>query len=113
MPNLAIDLMERGYVPDWLTRIGIRRLLAQRLRAEATGDDQAREAALARLETELRASPIALHTQSANAQHYELPAGFFQKTLGPRLKYKIGENRSLFHACACTNRVVWHGQLEP
>ena len=28
----AIELMERGYVPDWLTRVGIRRLLAERLR---------------------------------------------------------------------------------
>ncbi len=87
MLNLAIDLMERGYVPDWLIRIGIRRLLAERLRAGDPGDDQARAAALARLEAELRASPIALHTRSANEQHYELPAGFFQKALGPRLKY--------------------------
>ena len=31
MLDTAIDLMERGYVPDWLTRIGIRRLLAERL----------------------------------------------------------------------------------
>jgi len=87
MLNLAIDWMERGYIPDWLIRIGIRRLLAARLRAEDPGDDQARAAALARLEADLRASPIALHTRSANEQHYELPAGFFQKALGPRLKY--------------------------
>ena len=87
MLNLAIDWMERGYIPDWLIRIGIRRLLAERLRAEDPGDDQARAAALARLEADLRASPIALHTRSANEQHYELPAGFFQKALGPRLKY--------------------------
>ncbi len=87
MLDTAIDLMERGYVPDWLTRIGIRRLLAERLRAEDAGDDQAREAALVRLEEELRASPIALHTGAANEQHYEVPAGFFQKVLGPRLKY--------------------------
>ncbi|MDG4550302.1 MAG: cyclopropane-fatty-acyl-phospholipid synthase [Candidatus Contendobacter sp.] len=87
MLNTAIDLMERGYVPDWLARLGIRRLLAGRLRTEATGDDRAREAALARLEAELRASPVAIHAQSANEQHYELPAGFFEKTLGPRLKY--------------------------
>jgi len=83
----AIDLMERGYVPDWLTRIGIRRLLAERLRGAATDDDRARETALARLEAELRAGPIALHTGAANEQHYEVPAGFFQKVLGPRLKY--------------------------
>ncbi len=82
MLKTAIDLIERGYVPDWLTRIGIRRLLAERLRVA-----QSDEAALARLEAELRHSPIALHTDSANQQHYEVPAGFFQSVLGPRLKY--------------------------
>jgi cyclopropane-fatty-acyl-phospholipid synthase len=88
MLKTAIDLMERGYIPDGLIRIGIRRLLGERLRmGKALGDDQARETALARLEGELRNSPIALHTTSANQQHYEVPAGFFQKTLGPRLKY--------------------------
>ncbi|MBK8537790.1 MAG: class I SAM-dependent methyltransferase [Candidatus Competibacteraceae bacterium] len=87
MLNIAIDLMERGYVPDGLIRIGIRRLLAQRLHAEEARDEQVRAAALEKFIVELRASPIALHTTAANAQHYELPAGFFQKTLGPRLKY--------------------------
>ncbi len=83
----AIDLMERGLVPDWLTRIGVRRLLAERLRVAEASDDQTRAAAMVRLEAELRHSPIALQTQAANAQHYEVPASFFQKTLGPRLKY--------------------------
>jgi cyclopropane-fatty-acyl-phospholipid synthase len=87
MLKTAIDLMERGYVPDGLTRMGIRRLLSQRLRAEDAHDERVREVALERLVAELRASPIALHATSANEQHYELPAGFFQKTLGPRLKY--------------------------
>ena len=77
----AIELMERGYVPDWLTRVGIRRLLAERLRGAGHA------AVRARLEAELRASPIALHTGDANAQHYEVPAAFFAKVLGPRLKY--------------------------
>jgi cyclopropane-fatty-acyl-phospholipid synthase len=87
MLKTAIDLMERGYVPDWLTRIGIRRLLGERLRAADPGDDRARAAALERLEATLRASPIALHIRAVNDQHYEVPAGFFQKVLGPRLKY--------------------------
>jgi len=34
--------------------------------------------------------PIAEHTQAANAQHYELPARFFERVLGPRLKYSSG-----------------------
>jgi cyclopropane-fatty-acyl-phospholipid synthase len=38
----------------------------------------------------LRASPIAIETQAANAQHYELPTSFFEAHLGPRLKYSCG-----------------------
>ncbi len=36
---------------------------------------------------ELRASPIAIETQAANSQHYEVPARFFELCLGKRLKY--------------------------
>jgi hypothetical protein len=57
MLNIAIDLMERGYVPDGLTRMGIRRLLAGRLRAEEARGEPARAAALEKLIAELRASP--------------------------------------------------------
>ena len=83
MLKTAVDWMERGYLPDWLIRIGIRRLLAERLRLAASEDEQHLE----RLIAELRASPIAFNTASANEQYYEVPAEFFQKTLGPRLKY--------------------------
>ncbi|ODA66701.1 Cyclopropane-fatty-acyl-phospholipid synthase [Methyloligella halotolerans] len=31
--------------------------------------------------------PIALHTDTANEQHYELPAAFFEHVLGPQRKY--------------------------
>lgn len=31
--------------------------------------------------------PIAIVPEKANAQHYEVPAAFFQKVLGPQLKY--------------------------
>ena len=80
----VIDLCERGFVPDVLARFGMRRLIAQRLADESAGDPAARHAAFVR---ELRASPIAIHTQDANAQHYEVPAEFFRLHLGPRLKY--------------------------
>ena len=83
MLKSAIDWMEQGYLPDWLIRIGIRRLLAEQLRLAAAGGEQSLERFIA----ELRASPIAFNTASANEQHYEVPAGFFQKALGPRLKY--------------------------
>jgi cyclopropane-fatty-acyl-phospholipid synthase len=35
----------------------------------------------------LRAGPVAIHTDAPNAQHYEVPTEFFQRVLGPRLKY--------------------------
>ncbi|MEO8271231.1 MAG: cyclopropane-fatty-acyl-phospholipid synthase family protein, partial [Aureliella sp.] len=76
----AIDLAEAGYVPDWLVRIGIRRLLTKRLRQSQTAD----VAAFAR---QLRNAPLAVETQAANDQHYEVAAEFFQSALGPRLKY--------------------------
>jgi cyclopropane-fatty-acyl-phospholipid synthase len=39
---------------------------------------------------QLKKSPIAVHTDKANDQHYELPAEFFQLVLGRRLKYSSG-----------------------
>jgi cyclopropane-fatty-acyl-phospholipid synthase len=80
----VIDLCERGWIPDPLARFGMRRLVTQRLREESAGDPAARHA---QFERELRASPIAINTQDANAQHYEVPAEFFRLHLGPRLKY--------------------------
>jgi cyclopropane-fatty-acyl-phospholipid synthase len=80
----VIELCERGWIPDALARFGMRRLVAQRLADESAGDAAARHAQFVR---ELRASPIAIHTQDANAQHYEVPAEFFRLHLGPRLKY--------------------------
>ena len=82
-----IELVENGHIPDLLTRAGIRLLLLQRLREQAQeGPDQEWQAMMTFVE-EMRQSPIALHTQEANEQHYELPPRFFELVLGPHLKY--------------------------
>ena len=82
-----IELAERGLLPDAAIRLGIRRLCAQRLREEGAGGAEAvHERFRARLQG-LRESAIAIHTQAANEQHYELPPAFFQACLGRRLKY--------------------------
>ena len=82
-----IELVENGHIPDLLTRAGIRLLLLQRLREQAQeGPDQEWQAMMTFVE-EMRQSPIALHTQEANEQHYELPPRFFELVLGSHLKY--------------------------
>lgn len=82
-----LGLAERGLIPDALLRAGIRRLCAQRLREERAGGLGAQTARFTQRIDELRSSPVAIETDAANAQHYELPPEFFRLCLGPRLKY--------------------------
>lgn len=82
-----LGLAERRLVPDLLLRLGIRRLCAQRLREELKGGtDKEAQLYQQRIES-LRRSPVAIHTDAANAQHYELPSDFFRACLGPHMKY--------------------------
>jgi cyclopropane-fatty-acyl-phospholipid synthase len=85
--SLSMQLLERGWLPDFLVRFGIRRLLKSRLQEEHRGDAEAQQAHLMKLIERLRHSAVAINTQEANFQHYEVPGGFFQRVLGPHLKY--------------------------
>jgi len=80
-------LVESGLVPDAVIRAVIPRMLRERLRDEDCGNEEQNRARLLAFVEEMKRSPIALRTESANAQHYEVPAAFFEKVLGPRLKY--------------------------
>ncbi len=74
---------ERTPVPDVLTRAMIAWLVGRtdrNLATQGAADDKAFAAAM-------DAFPVAIHTDAANAQHYEVPAAFFLKTLGPKRKY--------------------------
>jgi cyclopropane-fatty-acyl-phospholipid synthase len=87
MMRAAEALLDRNAVPDWLLRIGIRRLLVERLQGEAGAtveEDMRLKLAMVR---ELAQSDIAIEQEKANEQHYELPTKFFLKCLGPRRKY--------------------------
>ncbi len=83
---LALSLAESGLLPDPLLRFGIRRLLRRRLRALGQEDATVRAAELA-FRAARRASPIAPLPELAKAQHYEVSPAFFERVLGPRLKY--------------------------
>jgi cyclopropane-fatty-acyl-phospholipid synthase len=80
-------LVESGLVPDGVIRGAIRRMLRERLREENRGSEAANRSKLLAFVDEMKRSPIALSTGCANAQHYEVPAAFFEAVLGPRLKY--------------------------
>ena len=83
----ALAGAERGLWPDALVRAGIRQLCAQRLKAEGAGDVEQANARYRRALADWQRAPLALHTDAANEQHYELPPAFFEAVLGPRLKY--------------------------
>lgn len=75
--------VERTDLPDFMTRLGIWTLCnqtARRLAGQGATGEKAFAAAMS-------AHPIAEHADTANTQHYELPAEFFALTLGPRRKY--------------------------
>ncbi len=86
----AVGWTELGFVPDTVVRAGIRRLLESK-RREIHADDLE----FAAYETNqfvemMNASPIALLTEVANEQHYEVPAAFFAEVMGYHLKYSCG-----------------------
>ena len=79
-----VELAETSLIPDRVIRVGIRRLLTRRRRSQGVCDPST---ASSRFAEQLRTGPLAIETQTANQQHYEVPAEFFCRVLGPRLKY--------------------------
>jgi cyclopropane-fatty-acyl-phospholipid synthase len=90
MTTLSETLLEKELVPDALIRQGIRRLLRQRLSDESRGHVEAQQAHLLSYIQKLKGSPIAIGTEAANQQHYEVPTEFYLQVLGRRLKYSSG-----------------------
>jgi cyclopropane-fatty-acyl-phospholipid synthase len=80
-------LLEKGYLPEWMIRLGIQSLLRAKNKAETAPTQETRQEALMAFVNELKTMPIAIETEAANQQHYEVPSEFYQYALGPRLKY--------------------------
>ena len=85
-----IPLIYKGFVPDALIRLGIRIRLRDHLAILAS--DGAEEGLRTKMDivSKLRSMPVALATDEANEQHYEVPAKFYDLCLGPRKKYSSG-----------------------
>lgn len=84
------QLLAKGMLPDKLIRLGIRSRLAGTLAPFEKLDCEQRQAKLMQHVAELRASPVAIATDEANEQHYELPTRFFERVLGENMKYSSG-----------------------
>ncbi len=83
----SLKLVESGLVPDQAIRAAIRALSKKRLIQEGRYDPEQGAQRYMDVLNMLKQSEIAIETDKANEQHYELPTAFFQAVLGKRLKY--------------------------
>jgi cyclopropane-fatty-acyl-phospholipid synthase len=88
--RLVDATIDRGVLPDPVLRTAIRRLLARRKRDITAGSVEERSRRKRELLHELAEAPLAIHTDEANEQHYEVPTELFELMLGPHLKYSSG-----------------------
>ena len=90
MIKVLINLAEKGFLPDLLIRLGIKRLCGQRLSEANTLGLEALENSHRQWIDLLTESPVAIVPEKANEQHYEVPPKFFELVLGANLKYSSG-----------------------
>ena len=90
MIKKLIELAEKGIMPDFLIRSGIRRMQKERLLWEKSRSVYEVEAHHQNWVNEMKGSSIAYVPEKANEQHYEVPPDFFVNALGKHLKYSSG-----------------------
>jgi cyclopropane-fatty-acyl-phospholipid synthase len=81
------SLLAKGFLPDSVIRLGIRALNRRRLKEISADNIELAQAKAMALVEQLRQSKIAVLTEKANEQHYEIPAEFFALVLGKNRKY--------------------------
>ena len=100
------DLLATGVVPEGLIRVGIREMLRQKLAELKVNDLTDLPQRTQRFAEELKSYPIAIETDSANTQHYEVPTEFFQLILGPNMKYSCCLYEAADNLEAAENRML-------
>ncbi len=83
------QLLARSW-PDILVRMTVRAALRRKVSIQRINDVEERQAYIADFAKSLGQQEIAIHTDQANEQHYELPPEFFKAVLGKMLKYSCG-----------------------
>ncbi|KAI9714775.1 MAG: hypothetical protein M1820_000064 [Bogoriella megaspora] len=87
MSDIQDLILDSGWLPHAVIRLGIRRQLAQRLsliQHTSLTDAFTQKMKYVSL---LRNRPIAIEQAAANEQHYEVGTGVLKGMLGPRMKY--------------------------
>jgi cyclopropane fatty-acyl-phospholipid synthase-like methyltransferase len=96
------DVVETVVIPDVVLRSAIRTLLRKTLREKLASSAEVQMQELQEFIADLKNKPIAIETDTANQQHYQVDSEFFQLVLGPALKYSCAlfrnENDSLAEA---------------
>jgi len=87
MIKIIISAIYRGWIPDFILRFCIRLLLLKRLSDERSNNIEKAQEKLSKFISDIKLAPIAVLTEKANEQHYEVPAKFYQEVLGKNLKY--------------------------
>ncbi|KAI3496385.1 hypothetical protein L1887_38746 [Cichorium endivia] len=85
--KLMLASLERNLLPDAVIRRLTRLLLAGRLRSCSKPTSQEQLQDLMAFVHSLKEMPIAVKTEDAKTQHYELPTSFFNLVLGKNFKY--------------------------
>lgn len=85
--TFALKLAEKGYLSDALIRKGIQRLCKSRLQEISEQDCEQAQSSLVQFVQAMAQAEIAPLPEKANAQHYEVPANFYQYCLGRNRKY--------------------------
>ncbi|GAO19919.1 hypothetical protein UVI_02030340 [Ustilaginoidea virens] len=85
--QLSNWILDGGYLPHAIIRFGIRQQLRHRLTTIASKSASVAYDTKMSFIERLRTRPMAIETDAANKQHYEVGTGVFAACLGPRMKY--------------------------
>ena len=87
MISFLITLAEKKLIPDFLIRQGIRILLKKRIQSLVSNNSEKNIQNKIQFIGEMNLSSIAEVPELANKQHYEIPAEFYNYSLGKHKKY--------------------------
>jgi Mycolic acid cyclopropane synthetase len=88
--RLGLPLIHAGFLPDVVIRWGIRWQLSSHLSQLSLTNVTESLATKLALVQELSTLPVAIATDAANEQHYQVPTAFYDQCLGPAKKYSSG-----------------------